>query len=85
MASKGKNGEDRVAIVAAHTNLDSARGGLNDVMCEILGIGPAEPLRPDPGEPGAGLGRIGAVRPITLASLVERVATVCAGWINEVG
>ena len=65
--------ESRVAVVAAHTNLDSARGGLNDLMAEVLGIGPSEPLKPDPADPAAGLGRVGAVRPTTLAGLVQRV------------
>ena len=77
--------EDRVAIIAAHTNLDAARGGLNDVMCEVLGVGPAEPLRPSEGDPGAGLGRIGAVRPITLAALVERVAAGFGGGVTYAG
>ena len=49
--------EDRLAVLAAHTNLDAARGGLNDVMAEILGMSAAVPLRPDPDDavvrPGA--------------------------------
>ena len=77
--------EDRVAILAAHTNLDAARGGLNDVMCEILGIGPADPLRPDPGDPGAGLGRVGAVRPTILEALVQRVVTGFGGEVTYAG
>jgi dinuclear metal center YbgI/SA1388 family protein len=71
--------EDRMAVVAAHTNLDSARGGLNDVMAGILGIGPSEPLRPSDSDPGAGLGRIGPVRPTTLQALAQRVAAGFAG------
>jgi dinuclear metal center YbgI/SA1388 family protein len=77
--------EDRVAILAAHTNLDAATGGLNDVMCEVLGIGPSEPLRPSPADPAAGLGRIGAVRPITLAALVQRVASGFGGAVTYAG
>ncbi|MGD9572375.1 MAG: Nif3-like dinuclear metal center hexameric protein [Thermoleophilia bacterium] len=77
--------EDHVAIVAAHTNLDSAHGGLNDIMCEVLGIGPAEPLRPSPADPSAGLGRIGAVRPVTLDGLVQRVATTFGGNVTYAG
>jgi dinuclear metal center YbgI/SA1388 family protein len=71
--------ESRVAVLAAHTNLDSASGGLNDLMAEVLGIGPAEPLRPDPADPAVGLGRIGPVRPTNLAGLVQRVT---AGFGN---
>src|SRR6478735_8103645 len=51
--------EARVAVIAAHTNLDAARGGLNDVMAEILGVTAATPLRPSPDHPSCGLGRIG--------------------------
>ena len=67
--------EDRVAVMAAHTNLDACRGGLNDVMAEILGITAAEPAAPGARRcPSCGLGRIGAVRPTTLSGLVERGA-----------
>jgi dinuclear metal center YbgI/SA1388 family protein len=65
--------ESRIAVIAAHTNLDAARGGLNDVMAEILGITGASPLRPSAEHPSCGLGRIGRVRTTTLAGLVERV------------
>jgi len=77
--------EDRVAVIAAHTNLDAARGGLNDVMCEILGIAPSAPLRPDADDPGAGLGRVGAVRPTNLAALVQRVAAGFAAPVTYAG
>ncbi len=77
--------EDRVAIIAAHTNLDAARGGLNDVMCEVLGIGPATPLLPDGDDPGAGLGRVGAVRPCNLSALVARVVAGFGGEVTYAG
>ena len=51
--------EGRVAVIAAHTNLDAATGGLNDLMAEILGIGDVRPLRPGPAVPACGLGRVG--------------------------
>jgi dinuclear metal center YbgI/SA1388 family protein len=34
------------AVIAAHTNLDSARGGLADVVCEALGLEETTPLEP---------------------------------------
>ena len=55
--------EGRVAVIAAHTNLDAAAGGLNDVMAGLLGMTPqgsagAERrrplLRPRPRRAGAG-------------------------------
>ena len=66
--------EDRVAVLAAHTNLDAARGGLNDVMADILGMTATAPLRPAPEMPSCGLGRIGTVRLVTLSALAEEVA-----------
>lgn len=65
--------EGRVAVLSAHTNLDSAPGGLNDVMADLLGISSAGALRPSPTDPGCGLGRVGRVHPTTLGGLVERV------------
>jgi dinuclear metal center YbgI/SA1388 family protein len=73
--------EDRVAVVAAHTNLDAARGGLNDVMAGILGMSDTSPLRPSPGEPSCGLGRIGRVAPTTLGGLVEGVTSGFGGAV----
>jgi dinuclear metal center YbgI/SA1388 family protein len=51
--------ERGVAIVAAHTNLDAAPGGLNDLMAAMLGLRDTEPLRPADHDASAGLGRIG--------------------------
>ena len=65
--------EDRVAVIAAHTNLDAATGGLNDVMAGILGLSALRPLVPSEGDPACGLGRLGRVGPTTLGGLAERV------------
>ena len=78
--------EDHLAVMAAHTNLDACRGGLNDVMAEILGITAPTPLRPALGMPSCGLGRIGTVRPVTLSGLVEVVtAGFGAGPVSYAG
>lgn len=66
--------EGRIAVVAAHTNLDSARGGLNDIMAELLGMSSSVPLRPAAADAALGLGRVGRVAPTTLAGLASRVA-----------
>lgn len=71
--------EGRIAIVAAHTNLDAANGGLNDVMASALGLADTRPLRPDAEDPSAGLGRVGRVSPTTLERLVATVAETYAG------
>ena len=36
--------ENHIAVYAAHTNLDVAEGGMNDMLCEKLGLTDAEPL-----------------------------------------
>lgn len=40
-----------VALFAAHTNADSARPGVNDVLAERLGVRPGAPLAPQDPEP----------------------------------
>jgi len=37
---------DGVAVIAAHTNLDKAHGGIADVIAELLGLEAAAPLAP---------------------------------------
>lgn len=49
---------NELGIYSAHTNADSAPGGLNDRLAQLLDLTDVEPL--EPGEkPGVGLGRIG--------------------------
>ena len=64
--------EERIAVIAAHTNLDSATGGLNDLMAADLGMGHTVPLVSMPGEASVGLGRVGDVAPTTLGDLAAR-------------
>lgn len=61
-----------VAVIAAHTNLDSAHGGLNDLMAAALGVQGTRPLRPSPVDVSVGLGRVGNLAaPTTLGALTE--------------
>jgi dinuclear metal center YbgI/SA1388 family protein len=64
--------EQQVAVVAAHTNLDSAAGGLNDTMAAALGMSDLRPLVPDALDPSVGLGRVGTIAPTPLADLARR-------------
>lgn len=77
--------EERVAVVAAHTNLDAARGGLNDIMAALLGIDVTGPLRVADADAGAGLGRVGAVAPLTVGELARRVAESFPGPVVHTG
>ena len=75
--------EDRIAVVAAHTNLDSASGGLNDLMADALGMRERAPLVPDADDPAVGLGRVGIIDPTPLDELAARcVGVFCTRRAN---
>ncbi|KQB85149.1 Nif3-like dinuclear metal center hexameric protein [Corynebacterium oculi] len=69
-----------VALMAAHTNADSARPGVNDRLAELVGITPGRPIRPtDPHaerlDEATGLGRIGTLpAAMPLKDFVQQVA-----------
>jgi len=72
-----------VALYAAHTNLDAAAGGVNDVLAGLLGLTDVSPLPP------VGLGRIGTL-PIPMplrdfALLAERKLEAAALVAGDVG
>jgi dinuclear metal center YbgI/SA1388 family protein len=67
----------RIAIVAAHTNLDVARGGINDMLADLLGLKNVDVLREIHGMTDAGLGRIGDLpRPVEFDQIKEHVMRV---------
>jgi dinuclear metal center YbgI/SA1388 family protein len=68
--------EERIAVVAAHTNLDSVAGGLNDLMADALGMRDRVPLVPDVDDPAMGLGRAGMIDPAPLDELASRCVEV---------
>lgn len=64
--------ENRVAVFAAHTNLDRARGGTNDLLCQMLGLQNVAQLGEEKG--GLGMGRLGDLpQGQSLEELAERV------------
>ncbi len=66
--------QNHIAVYAAHTNLDSAAGGLNDLAAQFLGLTNTVPIV---GAEGAGLGRIGALQsPMTLGTLAEQIKNI---------
>lgn len=71
--------EARIAVVAAHTNLDSAAGGLNDQLASMLALLDTRPLRPHPARPAEGIGRVGRMTPGPLEALVARLAGALDG------
>lgn len=68
-----------VALLAAHTNADKARPGVNDKLAELVGFNPGRPIVPvEPYEnldEALGLGRVGELeQPVTLREFTQRVA-----------
>ncbi len=51
-----------ISVMAAHTNLDAARGGINDILADLLSLQEVEVLKEREEEEGVGLGRIGYLR-----------------------
>uniref|UniRef100_UPI003B3B46DF Nif3-like dinuclear metal center hexameric protein n=1 Tax=Nakamurella sp. TaxID=1869182 RepID=UPI003B3B46DF len=77
-----------LAHVAAHTNADTAVGGVNDALAAVLGLGGTRPLVPHP-DGLTGSGRVGALAdPVTLAQFAELVAArlpATAGGVRAAG
>lgn len=66
-----------IAIVAAHTNLDAAPGGINDILAGLFGLTQVDILQPVDPVDGAGLGRIGTLpHPVRLSDMASTVAGV---------
>ncbi len=51
-----------IALYAAHTTMDTAKGGLNDILAEKLGIEVMDILERNNDFEGCGLGRIGRIK-----------------------
>lgn len=82
--------ESGCALLSAHTNGDSAVGGVNDVLAEILGLEDPEPLaQAEDGLPSEGLGRVGSLPQGTtfgdFAATVFSVLPAVAGGVRAAG
>ena len=82
--------ESGCALLTAHTNGDSAVGGVNDVLGEILGLVDAQPLKPvQDALPEEGLGRIGSLPAGTtlgeFAATVFGILPAVAGGVRVAG
>ena len=63
-----------INAISAHTNFDSANGGVNDVLCELLGITNTEGV-PDEECP-VPMARIGEIEPMSSVDFAKKVADV---------
>lgn len=69
-----------ISILSAHTNLDAAIGGVNDILADIAGLVKRRPIIPSDIDEKTGIGRIGnLVRPEMaqdfIASFLSRIET----------
>jgi len=69
--------KSRISVIAAHTNLDMAKGGINDILAGLLQLQNVEVLEKKDEAGYAGLGRIGNLpAAVSLPVLVEKVKKV---------
>ncbi|MCW4464971.1 Nif3-like dinuclear metal center hexameric protein [Glutamicibacter sp. MNS18] len=82
--------ESGCALLTAHTNADSAIGGVNDALADAFGLTECVPLvGTKDGLPEEGLGRVGVLeKPMKLQDFAERVYSVLpavAGGVRVAG
>ena len=66
--------QKKISVVSAHTNLDVAGSGINDILANLLGLNDIEVLKPHTEAPEVGLGRVGNLsKPSDLLSLAKAV------------
>ena len=63
-----------ISAISAHTSFDCANGGVNDVLCELLGIKNTEGV-PDEECP-VPMARIGEIEPMSSVDFAKKVADV---------
>ena len=69
--------KSKICVVTAHTNLDLAHGGINDILADSLELQSVEILKESVEMNNTGLGRIGDLpKPDKLSIIVKRVKEV---------
>lgn len=59
-----------ISVISSHTCFDSAKGGLNDILCERLGLAPEKSLAVEDGVP---IGYICSCAPVKPEELAEKL------------
>ena len=69
--------ERGVSVIAAHTNLDAVRGGINDGLADLFGLQEVGELEERSDLDERGLGRIGDLpEPVRLSEVTERIKVI---------
>lgn len=64
--------ENNIPVFAAHTNMDTAKGGINDALSKLFGLTDVKVLEQRTENAEAGLGRYGKLKtPVKLSELAE--------------
>lgn len=64
--------ENKISLYAAHTSMDNAKGGINDILAEKLGLENTAIIEKSEIE-GCGLGRVGKINKTTLREFADKV------------
>ena len=69
--------KNEISVVAAHTNLDVVKGGMNDILAHMLELQHVEVLSKKDEDKGVGLGRIGDLpEPTEFSYMVNNIKRV---------
>lgn len=71
-----------IAAVSVHTPWDCAEGGVNDVLCELLGLRDVRPVPSD--ETPAPMARLGECEPCAPEAFAQKVAAALGGAVQLV-
>jgi dinuclear metal center YbgI/SA1388 family protein len=69
-----------IAVISMHTNLDVGVGGINDKLCEILGLGEISPVIASDGYMLKG----GVISPISAKNFAQRIKEQIGGVVKYV-
>lgn len=76
-----------IGLFCAHTNLDAAPGGVNDLLFDLFGLENKQNLILPENENSPTLGLMGTVSPITLAELARHVGDIlkldCVRYVGD--
>lgn len=74
---------NNISVISAHTNLDIAKGGVNDCLANKLGLTQLSGLSPLPTEPEESLGRVGFLpTPCSASALAQQVKAVLGSAVR---
>ncbi len=76
--------KEEIGVYVSHTNLDVAPQGLNHWLAELLGLENTRVLIPHLTE-GAGLGRLGGVKPVSLGEIAARLGRLWPNRLRVIG